>query len=83
MSRALGIELLNVLYRDKFHSAYQFEEKTEIYKKAIRLNPKDADAHYRLGRIYLELGNKADAYREGRILYGLDSDLADLYYLHI
>jgi Tfp pilus assembly protein PilF len=48
-------------------------------KKAIRLDPGYADAHYRLGLVYVKLGDNAAARREQATLRSLDvDDLANL-----
>ena len=39
-------------------------EAIEYFKHAERLDPHDADAHYRLGRIYMSLGEKQKAAEE-------------------
>jgi tetratricopeptide (TPR) repeat protein len=45
------------------------------YKKAIRLKPDHAYAHYMLGRLYSDDGDKAAALDEYKILMNLDHDL--------
>jgi len=45
----------------------------EAYMEAIRLNPENPVAHYDLGLVYLELGERDRAFDEYRILKTLDS----------
>jgi tetratricopeptide (TPR) repeat protein len=49
----------------------------EAYKKAIRVNPDFAPAHYAIGQAYLDQGDKASALDQYKILKKLDSDMAD------
>ncbi len=54
-------------------------EAVEHLKKAIRLDPGYADAHYRLGLVYVKLGDHAAARQEQAYLKGLEvDDLANL-----
>ncbi len=55
------------------------EQAVQHLKKAIRLDPGYADAHYRLGLTYVKLGDHAAARREQAYLKSLDvDDLANL-----
>jgi tetratricopeptide (TPR) repeat protein len=51
-------------------------DAVEICRKAIRIKPGYAQAHYALGLNYLMLGDRASALEEHRILEDLDRDLA-------
>ncbi len=55
------------------------DSSTEInsYKKAIRIDPDFAPAHYNLGYALLQKGNKTAALDEYKILKGLDEEAAD------
>ncbi len=55
------------------------KEAVEHLKEAIRLDPGYADAHYRLGLLYVQLGDHAAARQEQAYLKSLDvDDLANL-----
>jgi tetratricopeptide (TPR) repeat protein len=57
----------------------QDQKALKHLKKAIRLDPGYADAHYRLGLVYVKLGDNAAARREQATLRSLDvDDLANL-----
>jgi tetratricopeptide (TPR) repeat protein len=43
-------------------------EAVDAFTQAIRLEPKRADAHYRLAKLYQSLGRKADAAQEFRLV---------------
>jgi hypothetical protein len=45
-------------------------------KRAIRINPALANAHYNLGLVLLASGNRVAAVRQYALLRALDSDLA-------
>ena len=49
----------------------------DAYKKAIRVNPDFAPAHYAIGQAYLKQGDKASALDQYKILKNLDNDIAD------
>jgi tetratricopeptide (TPR) repeat protein len=52
-------------------------EAIEAYKQAIRIKPDYAEAHYRLGLVYLLIGNKSSALDQYKILKNLDNDSAN------
>ncbi len=55
------------------------QQAVEHLKEAIRLDPGYADAHYRLGLVYVKLGDHAAAHQEQAYLKGLEvDDLANL-----
>ena len=51
---------LGILYNDE----HAFEKSIPEYDRALQLNPELADAHFRLGRYYLRVGEKAKAQSE-------------------
>ena len=42
----------------------QYEQAAAALRRAVELDPAQADAHYRLGRLYQTLGNTAAAQQE-------------------
>jgi len=54
-----------------------YQEAWESFKKAIRIKPAFAEAHYNLGLTYLQLGDKCCALEEYKILKQLDRNKAD------
>ena len=48
------------------------------FKRAIKNDPRYADAHYRLGLAYVKLGNRTAARREQAVLRNLDDERANL-----
>jgi tetratricopeptide (TPR) repeat protein len=49
----------------------------EAYKKALRVNPDFAPAHYAIGQAYLNQGDKVAALDEYKILKKIDEATAD------
>ena len=62
---------------DYYSELNQKGEAICSYKRAIRLNRKNAGAHFNLGKIYLEEGLKDFAYQEFRLAYKNISFLKD------
>jgi hypothetical protein len=48
----------------------------QSYKHAIRIKPEHADAHYKLGQLYLRMGDRAAALGEYKVLQGLNLTVA-------
>ncbi|HLO24544.1 MAG TPA: tetratricopeptide repeat protein, partial [Geobacteraceae bacterium] len=46
------------------------------YREAVRINPNDAESHYRLGYAYLLVGNSDLAFQEYQQLMRLDESRA-------
>jgi hypothetical protein len=55
----------------------KWNDAEEAYKQVLRLEPDDAEAHFRLGLVYFIKGNIIDAIEEYKILKGLDKKKAD------
>jgi tetratricopeptide (TPR) repeat protein len=55
----------------------------EAFKQAIRVDPDFAPAHYNMGIIYLNTGDKAAALEEYKILKVLDQNMAELLFERI
>ena len=60
---------------DAFYYTSRYYEAIEAYARAARLRPDMAEAYYNLGMTYLEVGNKAAALAQSRILQPLDAKL--------
>jgi tetratricopeptide (TPR) repeat protein len=54
-----------------------------FYQKAIKLKPNSADAHYRLGYAYVEMGRKQEALQIYRRLLTLDKQKAQELYAEV
>jgi tetratricopeptide (TPR) repeat protein len=52
------------------------KEAIESFKRAIRINPALANAHYNLGLVLHASGNRVAAVRQYALLRALESDLA-------
>ena len=49
---------------NRYFQKQQYREASLQYQNAVQIDPQYADAHYRLGKSYLNLGYWSDAYRE-------------------
>lgn len=56
----------------------RYADAKEHFKEAIRLDPTHAEAHYRLGLVYVRMGDKRAARRQHATLQELDTELANL-----
>jgi tetratricopeptide (TPR) repeat protein len=59
------------------------DQEIDAYKKAIRIDPDFASAHYNLGMALLKTGDKAAALDEYKILKDIDKQSADQLFNHI
>ncbi|MBU1076430.1 MAG: tetratricopeptide repeat protein [Spirochaetes bacterium] len=57
-----------------YGSQKKYDKAKEYLKKAIHLNPKDAEFHYQLGVAYLDTGDLGQAVQELDKAYHLDSE---------
>ena len=55
---------------------HQYEEAVQSLERSVKLDPKDADAHYALGAAYHYKGQRENALKEYEILKTLKPDLA-------
>ena len=55
----------------------RYEEAVEVYKHVIEIDADMAQAHYRLAKTYLKMGDKDLALEEYEILKTLDEELAN------
>ena len=63
-----------------FFNQGKYQEATDQYNQALRINPNYAEAHYNLGNAYLMIGNRGLALKEYEILKTINPGLAsDLY----
>ncbi len=62
---------------DAYFYSGSFNEAIEAYKQAARINPRHAEAFYNLGMTYLEIGDRASAIAQSRLLEPLDAKLYD------
>jgi len=53
------------------------QDEMGAYKKAIRVDPDFVPAHYAIGQVYLNKGDKTSALDEYKILKKLDETAAD------
>ncbi len=51
-------------------------KEIETYKQEVEKNPDDAEAHYNLGVVYLQLNDRGSALEEYKILKKLDTEMA-------
>lgn len=58
-------------------------QEMEAFKQAIRVDPDFAPAHYNMGIIYLNTGDKAAALEEYKILKVLDQNMAEILFERI
>jgi S1-C subfamily serine protease len=72
--RPNSVEAYNKL-GDAYYYAADFDEAVESYKQAARLRPDLAEAFYNLGMTYLEIGDRAAALAQSRLLVSLDTEL--------
>lgn len=54
-----------------------FDQEIKAYKEVIKINPKNAEAHFWLGAAYFLLNKRENALDEYKILKELDKDLAN------
>jgi Flp pilus assembly protein TadD len=62
---------------DAYYYASRYYEAIEAYRRAASLRPDLAEAYYNLGVTYLEVGNRAAAIAQSRILQPIDAKLYD------
>jgi tetratricopeptide (TPR) repeat protein len=74
MLRPNSVEAYNKL-GDAFYYAGRFDEALNAYQQAARIQPRIAETYYNLGMTYLELGDRAAAIAQSRILQELDAEL--------
>ncbi len=60
---------------DAYYYSSRFNEAIEAYSNAARLEPDEPEAYYNLGMTYLEIGDRAAALEQSRILQRLDTKL--------
>ncbi|HKS26581.1 MAG TPA: trypsin-like peptidase domain-containing protein [Pyrinomonadaceae bacterium] len=60
---------------DAYYYSSRYEEAIEAYRRAAALRPDLAEAYYNLGMTYLEVGNRAAALAQSRVLQPLDAKL--------
>jgi S1-C subfamily serine protease len=60
---------------DAYYYAARYYDAIESYRRAASLRPNMAEAYYNLGMTYLEVGNKAAALAQSRVLQPLDAKL--------
>ncbi|HEX8747156.1 MAG TPA: trypsin-like peptidase domain-containing protein [Pyrinomonadaceae bacterium] len=60
---------------DAYYYASRYDEAIEAYRRAASLRPDLAEAYYNLGVTYLEVGNRAAALAQSRVLEPLDTKL--------
>ena len=60
---------------DAYYYAARFNEAIEAYGQAARLQPDQPEAYYNLGLAYLEIGDRASAQAQSRLLEAIDPDL--------
>lgn len=60
---------------DAYYYAARFNEAIEAYRQAARLCPDQPEAYYNLGLAYLEIGDRASARTQSRLLEAIDPDL--------
>ncbi len=58
---------LGINYADEKH----YNEAIGEYRQAIKIDPSNYDAHYRLARLYRDLGRSAEADKEFAIVKNL------------
>jgi tetratricopeptide (TPR) repeat protein len=79
--QAIRLRPTSVVAYNKLGDAYfysgSFNEAIEAYKQAARLNPRQPEAYYNLGITYLEIGDRASAMTQSRLLEHLDAKLYD------
>jgi S1-C subfamily serine protease len=72
--RPNSVETYNKL-GDAYYYDSNFDEAIAAYRQAARLRPDQPEAYYNLGMTYLELGDRAAALAQGRVLATLDAEL--------
>jgi tetratricopeptide (TPR) repeat protein len=60
---------------DAYYYSSDFRQAVESYKQAARLRPDLPESFYNLGMAYLELGDRASALAQARLLEPLDAQL--------
>ena len=72
--RPNSVEAYNKL-GDAYYYAANFNEAIPAYTQAARLRPDMGEAFYNLGMTYLEIGDRAAALTQSRLLQPLDAEL--------
>jgi tetratricopeptide (TPR) repeat protein len=72
--RPNSVEAYNKL-GDAYYYATNFNEAIAAYTQAARLRPDMGEAFYNLAMTYLEIGDRASALAQSRLLHTLDSEL--------
>jgi Flp pilus assembly protein TadD len=72
--RPNSVEAYNKLGDAYYYAAY-FDDAVDSYKQAARLRPDLPEAFYNLGMTYLEIGDRAAALAQSRLLASLDTEL--------
>ena len=60
-----------------YYKLGRYSEAVRALKQAIRIEPDDAEAHFELGRGYLDLKDTGDALEQYKILKTLDKEKAN------
>jgi cytochrome c-type biogenesis protein CcmH/NrfG len=60
---------------DAYFFGAHFNEAIDAYRQAARLRPEQPEAYYNLGLAYLELGDRASALAQSRLLKPIDAEL--------
>jgi tetratricopeptide (TPR) repeat protein len=60
---------------DAYYYAARFKEAIEAYGQAARLRPDQPEAYYNLGLAYLEIGDRASAQAQSRLLEAIDPEM--------
>jgi tetratricopeptide (TPR) repeat protein len=60
---------------DAYFFGAHFNEAIDAYRQAARLRPDQPEAYYNLGLAYLELGDRASALAQSRLLKPIDAEL--------
>jgi tetratricopeptide (TPR) repeat protein len=74
MLRPNSVEAYNKL-GDAFYYAARFDEAIAAYQHAAKIQPRLAETYYNLGMTYLEIGDRAAAHAQARLLEELDKEL--------
>jgi len=70
-------DAVHLLIGNAYAVSDRYEEATRAYGQAIEIDAGIVEAHYRLAKVYLTMGNKDLALEEYEILKTLDEELAD------
>lgn len=60
---------------DAYYYASRYYDAIEAYRKAVTIRPDLGEAYYNLGMTYLEVGNRAAAIAQSKVLQPLDAKL--------